>query len=406
MFSEYSYIIEEDEVKFKCESEIFAETHKTSKNTNYAKTVIETCFPKMTNCSFSDVDCYLGVFKNKLNISIIKMLPNQHRLNINDFNTDKDSVNVQHHVKFALLYSNENNFSLLSNGQRLNSNKLTNSELQPILYIVYDLVKEKEGYVIFRKKCAICKKEVTNEYTFSTYIKTINHYSKELTVGSSSDPIFGHLSCFYNKIQKYNGNIKEYLMNEAPFVIETFNLIIDEYSNSKYVFKLFNRFFDFEGINTSTSLVKDYKTLAEIQTSISNYDSRYSDYIGTLTKEYENLNEYKYMKGFLNNLKMNEKSRLERLEPCINKVSYPEVAEIGESILLKLEEFINLIEQKDKTFTKELAKKIIDLGTEIVHSIEMIRERMKKIIVPPIVEVIKKYDFESSSIDILVSLSS
>ena len=145
------------------------------------KIIIETCFSLKTNCSLTNPDCYLKAFKNILNLSMIKLPPNKHNLNIKDFDNDvhsleKRSVDLQYHVKFALLYLNENNYSLLINNL-YNSSKLTESEIQPTIYILYDPIKESKGDPNrIEENCDICKQKVTTEFAFSNYV---NVFKKE-----------------------------------------------------------------------------------------------------------------------------------------------------------------------------------------------------------------------------------
>ena len=418
LFSEYSYNRNENEVKFKCEDDLLVKTHKIvlDRTEIFEKTVIEACFTHMSNCSVTDIDCYLGVFKSKLsNTSMMKMLPTQHKLKINDFNADKNSVNVQHHVKFALLYSSSEYYSLLTKERIINSDNLEDSEIKPTLYILYDAVREKNGekeksYDNVEGKCDICQKKITNEYTLSSFAKVKDYYSSGASGEVFKYPqIYGHLRCFYDKYaKKTEGHLEEYFMNEIDFKIEEYYFFIDpnnDYRSHLYVFELFNRFFNFRRINSNVSLVKDYKKLHEINEVFER--TGFSTYMNSLNREYNEITDSSGIKYFEKELNRNfgfySREKLERFKPLMmSNIPYPEILEPGRRIIQKLDNFI--LKAQEKVMTKDEAKEILDLGSEILVVFKLINEQIKRVITSNVTEVIKKYDFQLSSIEFLLSL--
>jgi hypothetical protein len=347
-FNDFSYKAQEGECElvYKCESGFFAKTYVYNVKSIWdeytsSKIVIEKCLEHLINNSPNDIESLMNfIITKRPNFSINKVLPNEHKLTIKDLIDDQFTVQLKFHVKFALLYIDEENYFLKSLYEE--QYKLGNSEKQPTLYILYDTVNEKYGNdnIVENSYCIKCHNIVTKEFSLSTMVS-----NNTKTVFSQE---YFHLKCLYQDIKKYDGNLEEYLMREYEFEFGRDYFMenpVKMHTVNLFIFELFNRFFSFKLVNKNVSIVNDYLSLYEIQYVIKNF-IEYSDKLVKLFFYSKHIN-YDNAVNEMKSITVDWKA-FESLNELIAKCPYSDISEIGKPIGLKMKLLSSKVNNNEK----------------------------------------------------------
>jgi hypothetical protein len=154
IFNDFSYKVTNEILEYKCHNDHLPETFVLNyvrylleyvKKQLYNCVTIEKCLEYQMNSSPNNIESLIEFIKiNIPTLSISKTLPNEHNLTINDFIEDQSFIKLQRHVKFALLYVDEENYYLKTDDKLTTHYKEGKTEKQPTLYIIYDTVLEKK----------------------------------------------------------------------------------------------------------------------------------------------------------------------------------------------------------------------------------------------------------------------
>jgi hypothetical protein len=407
IFNDFSYKVTKTEneakLEYRCKSSIFgAKTFVFNLEKqwvdSYDTITIEKCLEHLIGCSPNNIDSLIDFIKNKVPasstfigfltsstfFSISKTLPNQHNLTINDFINDKEIVTLQHHVKLALLYVDEENYFLITDNYETDQFKLGNTKKRPTLYILYDAVEEKIGISPEKveEPCKICGRKVINKYPLPYFFG-----------------VHGHMKCFYRRdIKKYNGNLEELLMKEEMPKYYLYNQYF--FYNSEWKVVLFNRFFSFYGLMTKERENRDFNH--EILNSI-NYFIKYSkelnnSFNNSKDKSYDNFVNGEMFKLFE---WKNYWKEYELLSKNLVNRSYPDISEISKPICLKINLLISIANNTEVSYN---VKEIFELISDIDIGLKMLKPMIPRIVAQNFAKLIKKYDCNDSSIENLLAL--
>ncbi len=169
-----------------------------------------------------------------------------------------------------------------------------------------------------------------------------------------------------------------------------------------YPFRAFIRFFNFKGLLDNSNRKKYFNDLYHILDSI----NKFNEYSKELNNSFINLKD-KSNDNFVNGdsfiiiIWRNYLKEYESLSINLADSHDSDISEIGKPIGLKLKLLISKVNNTEVSYN---VKEIFDLISDIDNELRMLSPMIQRIIIQKIAKLIKKYDFDDSSMENLLAL--